>query len=89
MSDSPDKFADQQKKFRKRTGEGEGLPDSDEEKASVVADASIEPIPATPVLPRTVEKPAKKVSGATAPDVPGRAGQAARMRFRRDRRPRR
>ena len=89
MSDSPDKLADPQKKFRKRTGEGEGLPDSDEEKTPVVAEASIETTTATPVQPRTVEKPAKKVSGATAPDVAGRAGQAARMRFRRDRRPRR
>jgi hypothetical protein len=89
MTDSPDKPADQLKKVRRRTGEGEGLTDADEEKAPVVADVGIESSVPTPTPLRTADKTAKKVAGPSAQDVSGKTGQAARMRFRRDRRPRR
>ena len=89
MGETPEKPADQLKKVRRRTGEGEGLSEVDDEKSSVVADASIESGVPTPTPLRTADKTTKKVAGPSAQNMPGSAGQAARMRFRRDRRPKR
>lgn len=89
MSDELDKQADQPKKVRRRTGDGDSLSEADEEKTSAVAGASVEPSVATPAPSRTPDKPAKKAAGIGAQNLPGSAGQAARMRFRRDRRPKR
>ncbi|HTS06727.1 MAG TPA: hypothetical protein VMP68_14185 [Candidatus Eisenbacteria bacterium] len=90
MSETSDKPADLLKKVRRRTGEGEGLADLDEEKVSVVADPSIDSSVATPTPSRTVDRTTKKTAAVTgATNVTATTGQAARMRFRRDRRPKR
>lgn len=83
MSEIPDKPADGGKKVRRRTADGEGFTEAEDGKlVEAAADAAAAPVPV-----RTTEKTTRKAADSTPP---ASGGQAARMRFRRDRsRPRR